>query len=215
VACNSDNGIAFMYHEACVKESCSQSAGAAGFFILLLVSGCSSLNSSSGTGSGFGFLSTVSDKVTNTAGKVSDSIETPLARPGLYLHDDSYQQKADSAVADFNKIDLSSKFDAQFKTVTSYDNEEDQAVAGLQVASRNQLLQDFIMLPAWRQTCLNQTNQPAPCCVDAQGNPAACSGNVGLENEVHRELHQLVGTENLLPQQRLALRQALYLSPPR
>jgi hypothetical protein len=84
----------------------SRSARAAGLIILLVVSACSSLNLSTSTGSGPGFLSTVSDTVTNTAGKVSDSIETPLARTGLYLHDDSYQQKADSAVADFNKIDL-------------------------------------------------------------------------------------------------------------
>jgi hypothetical protein len=179
----------------------SQSACAAGSLILLLLSGCS-------------FLSSASNTVTNTAGDVSNSIETPLARTGLYLHDDSYQQKADSAVADFNKIDLSSKFDAQFKTVTSYDNDEDQAVASLQVASRNLRLQDFIALPAWQQTCPDQGNPSGLCCVDAQGNPAACSGDAGLKNEVHRKLHQITGAETLSTnQQRLDLRGALYLAP--
>ncbi len=151
--------------------------------------------------------------IQNAASSASDAIQTPLARTGLYLHDDSYQQKADSAVADFNKINLSSQFDDQFKKITSYDTEEDQAVATLQVAARDQKLQDFMELPAWEQTCRNQRHQSVPCCVDANGNPARCSGEPGLANEVHKELHQITGQETLNSGQQIHLREALYLTP--
>src|SRR5258706_16373174 len=56
----------------------SQSARAASLLVLLAISACSSLNQSSGTGPERGLLSTVSETITNSGGKVSDFIETPL-----------------------------------------------------------------------------------------------------------------------------------------
>lgn len=121
---------------------------------------------------------------------------------GLYLHDDSYQQKADSAQTSFDKIDLTSKFNEQFTKVTSYNNDEDQAVAALQVASRNQQLQDFIQLPGWHQACSDDTNLQVPC-----------SGPAGLSYEVRRTLFRLTGYRTLDANQRKGLHDALFLAP--
>jgi len=121
---------------------------------------------------------------------------------GVYLHDDSYQQKADSAQSDFNKIDLASKFNDQFTKVTSYDNDEDKAVAQLQTASRNRQLQDFIQLPGWYQACSDDENHQVPC-----------SGAPGLSYEVHRTLVRLTGYRTLNASQREGLHKALFLAP--
>jgi hypothetical protein len=163
--------------------------------ILVTAAGCSS-----NQGSDSNFFSSVTAKVETFGESVSDSIQSPLARTGLYLHDDQYQQKADSAVADFNKIDLTAKFDAQFKTVTSYDNEEDQAVAALQAASRNWQLQQFIQLSAWDRTCPNQMIKH-------------CSGRDGLRDEVQNALRRLTGQPTLTHAQHYDLRLARENAP--
>jgi hypothetical protein len=169
---------------------CSRYAKVTVLLILVAAAGCSS-----NQGSDSNLFSSVTAKVQTFGESVSNSIQSPLARTGLYLHDDQYQQKADSAVADFNKIDLSSKFDAQFKTVTNYDNEEDQAVAALQTASRNWQLQQFIQLSAWDRACPNPTL-------------AHCSGKEGLRDEVQNALRQLTGHRTLTRGQHFELRLA-------
>jgi len=121
---------------------------------------------------------------------------------GVYLHDDAYQQKADSAQADFNKIDLTSKFNDQFTKVTSYDNDEDKAVAQLQTASRNRQLQDFIQLPGWHQACSDDENRQV-----------SCSGAPGLSYEVRQTLSRLTGYSTLDANQREGLHDALFLAP--
>lgn len=163
--------------------------------LTLVTAGCSTSNSSSNP------FSKAYDDVLSAGSSVSDAIQSPLARTGLYLHDDSYQQKADSAVADFNKIDLTSKFDEQFKKITSYDDQEDQAVASLQTASRNWELQQFIQMPAWQQTW---------SCPDVSNHNAPCSGVPRLRYQADRSLRTLIGYPSLDSSHHLALRQAFY-----
>jgi len=173
-------------------------ARAAALLMLFALSACSSVNS------GSDFFANIYNSVTDFGNKVSDSVQSPLARTGLYLHEDQYQQKADSAVADFNKIDLSSKFDEEFKQVTSYDTEEDQAVAALQTSARNQELQQFIQMPAWQRACADLDNHKIPC-----------SGEPRLRYDVYRTLGTLIGKPSLSPDQHLALRKAFYFLPAR
>ena len=112
---------------------------------------------------------------------------------GVYLHDDSYQQKADSAQSDFEKIDLTSHFNEQFTRVTSYDNDEDHAVAQLQVASRNQQL--FIQLPTWAATSDSHDEtravppRPAP--------RMRCSAPKAVRSNVRKDPSRRTGHENL------------------
>jgi hypothetical protein len=117
---------------------------------------------------------------------------------GVYLHNDSYQQKADSAQTGFGKIDLTSKFNDQFTKVTSYDDEEDHAVAQLQVASRNQQLQYFIQLPGWydKNACTAKNT---------------CSGPAALKDYVQTELKRLTGQTSLTDPQAQAVLNALVL----
>lgn len=128
---------------------------------------------------------------------------------GVYLHDDSYQQKADSAQSDFEKIDLTSHFNEQFTRVTSYDNDEDHAVAQLQVASRNQQL--FIQLPTWAATSDSHDEtravppRPAP--------RMRCSAPKAVRSNVRKDPSRRTGHENLTKEQQKVIREALYLAP--
>ena len=168
--------------------------------ILLGAAGCSSVGSQSSQVSGSSFVSSRKTDATDAGSKLSDFVENTLTPSGLYLHDDSYQQKADSALVDFDKIDLTSKFDDQFKKVSSYDTEEDEAVAAFQIASRNQQLQYFIQLPGWYDT-----SKCAPL--------NDCSGPAALNEYIQKQLEILTGHSILTPEQADAIRATPYLTP--